>query len=294
MSLLTSYTIIGGNSSQDLAKKLARKIRAKFVNSQLRVFPDGESKITISGKPNGKILVVQSTYPPVDSNLMRALALISKAKKYSPAVYAVIPYFGYARQDKEFLPGEVITMSLVANMFKTAGAKKIIVIDIHSKMALNHFKISATNITAVPQLVKYFKKLDLKDPLVVSPDLGGIARAKYFAKLFGTKFIALKKYRDRKTGNVEIRSKDQKQVRERDMILVDDMISTGGSIVKAAEFLKKQKCRNIYAVCTHALLIGDAEKRIRKAGVSRIVSTNTIPGKTSVVDVSPIIAKAIV
>ncbi len=294
MSLLTSYTVIGGNSSQDLAKKLARKLNAKSITSQLRVFPDGESKITISGKPDGKIVIVQSTYPPVDSNLIRALALISEARKYSSEVYAVIPYFGYARQDKEFLPGEVITMSLVANMFKAIGAKKIIVVDIHSKMALNHFKISATNITAVPQLVKYFKKLDLKDPLVVSPDLGGIARAKYFAKLFGTKFIALKKYRDRKTGNVEIRSKDQKHVRARDMVLVDDIISTGGSIVKAAEFLKKQKCRNIYAACTHALLIGDAEKRIRRAGVSKIVSTNTIPGKTSVVDVSPIIAKAIV
>ena len=185
-------------------------------------------------------------------------------------------------------------MSLVTNMFKAAGATKVIVVDIHSKMALNHFKITATNASAVPELVKYFKRLNLKDPLVVSPDLGGIARARDFANRFGVKFIALKKYRDRKTGVVEIRSKNHKHVKGRDLILVDDMISTGGSIVKAAEFLKKQKCRNIYAACTHALLIGDAEKRIRKAGVSKIISTNTIPGKTGLVDVSPIIAKAIV
>jgi ribose-phosphate pyrophosphokinase len=294
MSLLSNYTVIGGKASEDLAKKIAKKLKAKYLKSELRIFPDGESKITISGKPRGKVVVVQSTYPPVDSNLIQALSLVSKAKKYSSQVIAVIPYLGYARQDKEFLPGELVTMSIVANMLKAAGATKVIVVDIHSKMALNHFKITARNVSAIPELVKYFKKLNLKDPLVVSPDLGGIARARDFANQFGVKFIALKKYRDRKTGTVEIRSKNQKQVKGRDLILVDDMISTGGSIVKAAEFLKKQKCRNIYTACTHALLIGDAEKRIRKAGVTKIISTNTIPGKTGLVDVSPIIAKAIV
>ena len=295
MTLLNDFAIIGGKASEDLAKKIAAKLKAKYLKTELRIFPDGESKITLSGKPkNGKIVVVQSIYPPVDSNLIQALSLVSMARKYSSQVYVVVPYLGYARQDKEFLPGEVITMSLVANMFKAAGATKVIVVDIHSKMALNHFKIAATNVSAISELVRYFKKLKLKDPLVVSPDLGGITRARDFAKLFGTKFIALRKHRDRKTGNVVIKSANQKQVRGRDLILVDDMISTGGSIVKAAQFLKKQRCRNIYAACTHALLIGNAEKRIRKAGVSKIVSTNTIPGKTGVVDVSPVIVKAIV
>lgn len=294
MSLLANYIVISGKASEDLAKKIATKLKASYLKSELRIFSDGESKITISGKPRGKIVVVQSTYPPVDSNLIQALSLVSKAKKYSSQIIAVMPYLGYARQDKEFLPGEVITMSLVANMFKAAGATKIIVVDIHSKMALNHFKISTKNVSAIPELVKYFKKLKLKDPLVVSPDCGGITRARDFAKQFGTKFIALDKHRDRKTGIVKIRSKNQKHVKGRDLILVDDMISTGGSIVKAAEFLKKQKCRNVYAACTHALLIGDAEKRIKKAGVLKIISTNTIPGKTGLVDVSNIIAKAIV
>jgi ribose-phosphate pyrophosphokinase len=292
---LSNFSVIGGKSSEDLAKKIANKLKGKYIKSELRIFPDGESKITVSGKPkNGKIVVVQSTYPPVDSNLIQALSLVTKAKKYSSQVYAVIPYLGYARQDKEFLPGEVVTMSVVANLLKAAGASRVIAVDIHSKMAINHFNIPAINVTAIPQLVSYFKKMKLRNPLVVSPDLGGIARARQFAKLFGTGFIALKKQRDRKTGQVEIKSKEQKQVVGRDLILIDDMISTGGSIVKAAQFLKKQKCRNIYAACTHALLIVDAERRIRKAGVSKIISTNTIPGKTSVVDVSPAIVKAIV
>ncbi len=158
MSLLSNYTVIGGKASEDLAKKIAKKLKANYLKSELRIFPDGESKITISGKPRGKVVVVQSTYPPVDSNLIQILSLVSKARKYSSQVIAVIPYLGYARQDREFLPGEVATMSIVANMLKAAGATKIIVVDIHSKMALNNFKYSARHVPAIPHMVKVFKK----------------------------------------------------------------------------------------------------------------------------------------
>jgi len=291
---LINFSIIGGKASEDLAKKIAKKLNAKYIGSELRIFPDGEGKITLSGRPTtGKVVVVQSTYPPVDSNLIQALALVSKAKEYTNDVVAVIPYLGYARQDREFLLGEVITIKVLAKLLKASGASKIIVVDIHSKIALKQFKISAKNVSAVPELVKYFKKLKLKEPLVVSPDLGGTNRAKEFAKLFKTSFIALKKLRDRKTGNVQIKSSNLKKVIGKDLILVDDMISTGGSIIKAAQFLKKQKCRKIFVACTHALLIDGAEKKIKKAGVSQIVSANTIPGKTSVVDVSGILTKEI-
>lgn len=290
---MTSFTVLGGPSSELLARKIASKLKSKYIGCQLRVFPDGESKVTLNERPRGRIIIVQSVYPPVDSNLIRALAMISQARRYSPHVYAVIPYMGYARQDKEFLPGEAVTMSLVAKMLKTAGASKIIVVDIHSMIALKHFTIPAKNVSAIEELARYFKKLSFKDPLVVSPDMGGIERAKKFAALLGVDYIALEKHRDRKTGDVSIKSSEHQEVRGRDLVLVDDMISTGGSIVKAAEFLKKQKCGRIYASCTHALLVGDAEKRIRKAGVTKIISTNTIPGKTSIIDVSPVIAKAI-
>jgi len=135
--------------------------------------------------------------------------------------------------------------------------------------------------------------LSLKDPLVISPDQGGKERAKKFAKEFNLDYIALEKIRDRKTGTVKIKTKNLKQVENRDLILVDDMISTGGSIIKATQFLKKQKCKKIYVACTHALLMNNAEKKIKKAGVTSIISTNTIPGKTSKVDISKTIAKAI-
>ncbi len=292
---MKNFTVIGSKASEDLAKKIAKKLNAKYLKSDLRVFPDGEGKITINGKPKkGKIIVVQSTYPPVDSNLIQTFSLISKAKQYSSNVVAVIPYFGYARQDREFLQGEIITMKVIAKIFKALGLSKIIVVDIHSKIALNHFKFTSKDVSAIPQLVKYFKKLKLKNLLVVSPDLGGALRAKEFAKLYGTNYVALKKQRNKKTGKLQIKSSNLNEVRGKDLVIVDDMISTGGSIIKATEFLKKQKCKRVFVACTHALLRADAEKKIRKVGVSKIVSTNTIPGNTSLVDVSEIIAKAIV
>ena len=141
-------------------------------------------------------------------------------------------------------------------------------------------------------LVKYFKKMKMKNPLVVSPDLGGKERAEKFAKLLKTEFIALKIHRDRKTGKVNILS-GKVNVQNRDLILVDDMISTGGSIVKATQFLKKQKCKRIFVACTHALLVNEAAKKIKNAGVSQIISTNTIPGESAKVDVSKVISDAL-
>jgi ribose-phosphate pyrophosphokinase len=291
---LSKLSIISGKSSENIAKELSKKIKGNLVKSEIRVFPDGESKITLIGKlSKKKSIVVQSIYPPVDTNLVQALSLIAKAKENSSEVIAVIPYMGYARQDREFLSGEIVTMKVLGKLFKGAGASKIIVVDIHSLIGFKHFSIKTKNVTAIPDLVKYFKKLSLKNPLVISPDQGGKERAKEFAKEFNSNYIALDKKRDKKTGKVKIITKKICEVENRDLILVDDMISTGGSIVKAAQFLKKQKCKKIYVACTHALLMNDAEKKIKKAGVTSIISTNTIPGKTSKVDVSEIIAKAI-
>ena len=292
--LLSELSVISGKSSENLAKELSKKIKANFVKSEIRVFPDGESKITLIGKlSKKKSIVVQSIYPPVDTNLVQALSLITKAKENSSEVIAVIPYMGYARQDREFLPGEIVTMNVLGKLFKSAGASKIIIVDIHSLIGLKYFTIKTKNVTAIPDLAEYFKKLSLKNPLVVSPDQGGKERAKEFAKEFNSDYIALEKIRDKKTGKVKIKTKNLAEVENRDLILVDDMISTGGSIIKATQFLKKQKCKRIYVACTHALLMNDAENKIKKAGVTSIISTNTIPGKTSKVDISKTIAKAI-
>jgi len=290
---LVNFTVIGGNASKDLAKRIARRLKAKYVDADTRTFPDGESKITFRHNlKKSVVLVVQSTYPPVDTNLLQILSIISEVKKISSKIYAIMPYMGYARQDRQFLNREIVTMSVVAKMLQAAGAKKAIVVDIHSKTALRHFKIPTENVSAIPELVKYLKKLKLKNPVVVSPDTGGSLRAKKFADVLKSDFITLKKSRNRKTGKVSIQS-TKADVNGKDLIIVDDIISTGGSVVKATQFLKKQKCKRVFVVCTHGLLVGDAEKNIKKAGVTQIISTNTIPRSISKVDVSGVIAQAV-
>mgnify|MGYP001162399657 FL=1 len=291
--MLVNFTVIGGNASKDLAKRIARRLKAKYVDVDTRTFPDGESKITFRHNlKKSVVLVVQSTYPPVDTNLLQILSIISEVKKISSKIYAIMPYMGYARQDRQFLNGEIATMSVVAKMLQAAGAKKAIVVDIHSKTALRHFKIPTENVSAIPELAKYLKKLKLKNPIVVSPDTGGSLRAKKFADILKSDFITLKKSRNRKTGKVNIQS-TKADVKGKDLIIVDDIISTGGSVVKATQFLKKQKCKRVFVVCTHGLLVGDAEKNIKKAGVTQIISTNTIPRSISKVDVSGVIAQAV-
>ena len=290
---MVKFAVIAGSASKDLGKRIARRLKAPYVEAKTRVFPDGESKITFGRIPkNSIVLVVQSTYPPVDTNLLQALSIISQARKVSSKIYAIIPYMGYARQDRQFLSGEVVTMSIVAKMLEVAGAKKVVVVDIHSKTALNHFKISKESVSAIPELAKYFKKLKLKNALVVSPDVGGALRAKKFASLLNTDFITLKKSRDRNTGKVQIHS-SKVDVRGKDLIVVDDIISTGGSVVRATQFLKRQKCKRVFVACTHGLFIGDAIRKMKKAGVSQIISTNTIPRSTSKVDVSGVIVESI-
>lgn len=291
--MLVKFTVVGGNASKDLAKRIARRLKAKYVDVDTRTFPDGESKITFRHNlKKSVVLVVQSTYPPVDTNLLQILSIISEVKKISSKIYAIMPYMGYARQDRQFLNGEIATMSVVAKMLQAAGAKKAIVVDIHSKTALRHFKIPTENVSAIPELAKYLKKLKLKNPVIVSPDTGGSLRAKKFADILKSDFITLKKSRNRKTGKVSIQS-TKADVKGKDLIIVDDIVSTGGSVVKATQFLKKQKCKRVFVVCTHGLLVGDAEKNIKKAGVTQIISTNTIPRSISKVDVSGVIAQAV-
>ncbi|MEW6043104.1 MAG: ribose-phosphate diphosphokinase [Thermoproteota archaeon] len=287
-------TVISGPASSELAKKIAKRLDVEYLESKLRVFPDGESKLTINGTPRkGKIIVVQSTPPPVDTNMLHALSLISKAKKWSSQVVAIIPYLGYMRQDMEFLKGEVVTSRLVADLLGSVGASKIITVDIHSKLALNYFGVQLLNLSATEKLASYIKKINLQNPLVVAPDLFWSNPARHLAELLGTQHTALNKQRDRKTGKLRIMPSKKQDLEGRDIILFDDMISTGGSIMAAATYLKNQNCGHIYAVCTHALLVDNAENRIKKAGVKKIISTNTISAKTSVVDVSGVISKAV-
>ncbi len=291
---MSRLSVVAGKSSEELAGKVARRLGAGLVRTRVVTFPDGESKITLRGALSGeKVVVVQSIHPPVDTNLVQALSLVARAREAAPRVVAVVPYLGYARQDREFLPGEIVATKVLARLFRGAGASEIVVVDVHSKAGLGHFKIKSTNVSAVPALARHFRKMRLGDPVAVSPDQGGRERAEEFARLLGTDCVALSKERDRRTGSVRIKTKGADGIAGRDVILVDDMVSTGGSIIKATEFLRGQKCGEVFVACTHGLMAGDAVEKIRGAGVAEIVSSNTVPGRTASVDVSAEIAGAI-
>ena len=288
---MEEVSVIAGPASPELAAGIPRHLRADLVVAELRVFSDGESKVKLAGKVAKKCMVVQSTYPPTDNHLLQAMMIARKCADEGAEVCAVIPYLAYARQDRAFLEGEGVSAALVARLLEAAGAGSIITVDIHSQAALSYFK-NAINVSSIPLLADYALKMKLKRPLVVSPDAGGAARAEEFARMLGVDVTALKKSRDRTTGEVTIDQKVDAAVSGRDAILVDDMISSGGSIVKAAEVLRKNGTQRVYAMCAHALLIGDAAQNITAAGVSGIVATNSVPGPYAKVDLSSSLAKA--
>jgi ribose-phosphate pyrophosphokinase len=289
---LTEISVVAGPGSFDLANNIAKRLGARLTVASLRIFSDGESNIKLS-KVGKNCVIVQSTHPPTDTHLIQLLMIAKKCTDDGAQhVCAVIPYLGYARQDRAFLEGEVVSIDLVAKLFETVGVEHIITVDIHSQLAMSYFA-SIQNVSSVPLLANYASKMKLRNPIAVSPDAGGTSRAKEFARLLDIDVIVLKKSRHRVTGEVTIDEKLHMDLSKRDAIVIDDIISSGGSIIKAAEVLHKKGVGRIYAMCAHALLIRDAAQKIKSAGVQDIISTNSVPGEYSKVELSPEIASAL-
>jgi ribose-phosphate pyrophosphokinase len=292
-SLMTEISsVVAGPASFDLANNIAKRLGAQLTVASLRIFSDGESNIKLS-KVGKNCVIVQSTHPPTDTHLIQLLMIAKKCTDDGAQhVCAVIPYLGYARQDRAFLEGEVVSIDLVAKLFETVGVEHILTVDIHSQLAMSYFA-SIENVSSVPLLANYASKMKLRDPIAVSPDAGGTNRAKEFARLLDIDVIVLKKSRHRVTGEVTIDEKLHMDISKRDAIVIDDIISSGGSIIKSAEVLDKKGVGRIYAMCAHALLIRDAAQKIKSAGVQDIISTNSVPGEYSKVELSPEIASAL-
>jgi ribose-phosphate pyrophosphokinase len=290
---LTERSVVAGPGSIDLANNIAKRLGAQLTVAGLRIFSDGESNIKLS-KVGKNCVIVQSTHPPTDTHLIQLLMIAKKCTDDGAQhVCAVIPYLGYARQDRAFLEGEVVSISLVAKLFESVGIKHIITVDIHSQLAMSYFG-SIQNISSVPLLADYASnKMKLRNPIAVSPDAGGTNRAKEFARHLNTDVLVLKKSRHRVTGDVTVDESLDIDISKRDAIVIDDIISSGSSLIKAAEVLNKKGIGRIYAMCAHALLIGDAAQKIKSAGVEDIVSTNSVPSHYSKVDLSPEIALAL-
>jgi ribose-phosphate pyrophosphokinase len=288
--------VIAGPASVDLARSISHNLNVKIIEPELKIFSDGESKLRIPSVNNKHCIIVQSLYPPPDRHIIQLLMIIHKCKKdHASKITVIIPYMAYARQDKAFLDGEIISIAVLAQVIENFGVDEVITVDIHKEVSLSYFSIKIKNISAIPILADYIKNnVTIEKSFIISPDAGGIERAEKFAQLLELPILCLKKKRDRKTGFVSIDENIGMKVDGMNAILIDDMISTGGSIVKACEVLKKQKIGNIIVFCSHAILVDNAFEKIINSGVKEIISTNSIPSICSKVDLSLILSDALV
>ncbi|MBX5321637.1 MAG: ribose-phosphate diphosphokinase [Candidatus Bathyarchaeota archaeon] len=286
--------ILPGPASKELGEKIAELLGVEAVPVFFKVFPDGESYVRIEGAVEGeKAVIVQTTSPPQDIRIVQ-LALIADAAKRKNArkVVAVVPYLAYARQDKAFLQGEAVSIEAIARMLKAAGVDSLITVNVHEKKVLEKFPFPAKSLSAIPLLAEYFRQKGFEEAFALAPDKGAINIAEEAAKVLGGECGYLEKRRDRYTGHVTVEKKEF-NVKDKTVIIFDDIISTGGTIVAAAKILHELGAAKIYAACVHPLLVGEAEKRIREAEVAEIVGTDSIPSQVSKVSLAPLIAKAL-
>jgi len=283
--------IISDDQNSPLAKRISLDLHAEYKNIELRIFADGESKIRLDNMAKKNCIIVHSTYPPTDQHLMQLFMIMYKCKEDGAKDICVVsPYLAYTRQDKVFVDGEIITINLVGKILACLGITKLITIDTHKPNALN-YSFATIDLTAIPSLSSYVKhNLTMNNPIVISPDEGGIERAKKFAGLINANSLSLVKTRDRFTGDVSISLLDQGPLKNCDALIVDDMISTGASIMKTIELLKKYHIGDVYAICTHALLLDDAKQKLLNAGIKEVISTNSIPNEFAKVDLSSVIS----
>ena len=287
--------VIAGPASEQLAFNIAKRLNIKFIKPELRIFADGESKIKLESVENKQCIIIQSLYPPIDRHIIQLLMMIQKCRRDKALkTIVVIPYMAYARQDKAFLEGEVISISILAEIIECFGVSRVITVDIHSQSSLSYFGNIIKNISAIPVLAEYaLQNIFLNNVLIISPDFGGLKRAQKFGEIIQREVTFLKKIRDRLTGMVSIEDVLDFKVKDKDVILVDDMISTGNSIIKACEVLRKNGAERIFVICSHAILLDKALDKIIQAGATEIISTNSIPNSCSKVDLSKIISEVI-
>jgi len=288
---LKDWIVAPGPASLDISANLSAILGSRLVDVSVTEFPDGETKIRVGDDLRGKnVIVVQSTYPPVDKHLMQLLLMAHKMSEIGAEVNAVIPYLCYARQDKEFLPGEVISLGVVSHLLRSVGVRRVVTVDIHNVHGIGYFSFPLYSVSAIPPLAEYVaNNFGLSNPIAVSPDLGSSARVEAFAAVLKSEYVSLKKTRDRVTGEVATEDKAL-SLSGRDAVIVDDLISTGSSVAKAAQLLKKDGAGKVLVAFTHALLLGGAVEKMKAAGVDEIIATNTIPSKYGKVDVSALIA----
>lgn len=293
--------LIAGTSNSDLAEKIAQYLGIRLTPAKVKRFSDGEVMVEIDENVRSKdVFVIQSTCPPVNDNLMELLIIIDALKRASArTIAAVIPYYGYARQDRKVAPRAPISAKLVADLITVAGAHRVLTVDLHAGQIQGFFNIPVDNLYASPTLLEHLRNLREENLVIVSPDAGGVERARAYAKRLNATLAIIDKRRDKPNqsevmhiiGNVE----------DKVAILVDDMIDTAGTLCNSAEALKQSGAKKIYACATHAVFSGPAIDRIVNSPIDTVIVTDTIPlsekakksGKITVVSISGLIGEAI-
>ena len=296
--------LFAGNATPELAKKISERLYISLGDATVGRFSDGEIQVQINENVRGAdVFIIQSTCAPTNDNLMELIVMVDALRRASAGrITAVVPYFGYARQDRRVRSARVpITAKVVADLLSTVGIDRLLTCDLHAEQIQGFFDVPVDNVFGSPVLLDdILKKTDLINPIVVSPDIGGVVRARAVAKLLNdTEMAIIDKRRPR--ANVSQVMHIIGDVADRDCILVDDMIDTGGTLCKAAEALKERGAKRVFAYATHAVFSGAAVQHLASDAIDEIVVTNTVPlspemkalGKVRVLTLSTMLAEAI-
>jgi ribose-phosphate pyrophosphokinase len=298
---LDKLKILSGNANRELSERICSYLGFEMGKAKVSNFSDGEIQVEIDESVRGMdVFLIQPTCPPVNENLMELFIMLDALKRASTArVNVVMPYYGYGRQDRKVAPRAPISARLVADLVETAGATRILAMDLHVGQIQGFFNIPVDHLYALPVQLKYFSHIE-EEIVVVSPDAGGVERAREFAKRCKNASIAIIDKR-RERANVSKVMHIVGDVKGKVAILLDDMIDTGGTIVQSAEVLMQNGASRVYACCTHPILSGSAVERLNNSPIYKLVVTNTIPlndklkklERVEVLDVSPILGEAI-
>ena len=295
---MRGYKIFSGTANPEFAKKISKYLSLPLSECAIKTFSDGEISVQIGESVRGKdVFVIQPTCAPANSNLMELLILTDALKRSSAnSITAVVPYFGYARQDRKAAPRVPISAKLVANMMQTAGIDRVVTMDLHAGQIQGFFDVPVDNLYGSLIFLDYLKEKNLKNPIIASPDVGGVARARSFAKKLSLDLVIVDKRREEANKSEVMNIIGD--VTGKDVILIDDMIDTAGTIVKAAGAFKDQGAKSVSAFCTHAVLSGPAYERIESGALDGLVVTDTIPLKQEsdrikVISVAPLFGEVI-
>ena len=281
--------LLTGNSNKVLSKNIAKYLKTKLVNSSIRKFADGEIYIEINENIRGNsIFIVQSISSPANDNLMELLLCIDALKRSSAKnITAVIPYFGYARQDRKVVPRTSISAKLVSNLITKAGADRVVTVDLHAGQIQGFFDIPVDNLFSTPIFARHArKKIKSKKIICVAPDVGGTERARALGKLLNVGLAIVDKRRP-KPGQSQVMNVIG-DVKDQTCIIVDDIIDSGGTIVNAAKALKSRGAKDVYVYITHGVLSGDAIKKIKNSVIKNLVITDTIDNSEKIKNVKNI------